>query len=368
MQVPFLDLKAVNAPYADEMAAAARRVIDKGWFILGEECEAFEAEFAAYIGVRHAIGVGSGLDALALVLRSWLATGQLRPGDPVAVPANTFIGSILAISENGLRPLLVEPDPASFNLSAEGVTRALDQGARAVMAVHLYGQAAPVDAIADICKDRGVPLLEDAAQGHGARLGRQRIGSFGTASAFSFYPGKNLGALGDGGAITTDDDDLARHLRALRNYGSEKKYHNEYIGINSRLDELQAALLRVKLRGLDRDNARRRVIARRYLNEIVSDRIALPRDALYPESHVWHLFVVRCAERDGLAQRLASQGIGTQIHYPTPPHQQPCYRGSLDHFNLPLTEQIHREVLSLPLSPVMSDLEVSAVIAAVNSF
>lgn len=368
MQIPFLDLKAVNAPYADEMASVSRRVIDRGWFILGEECEAFEAEFAAYIGVRHAVGVGTGLDALALVLRAWLSNGQLRPGDRIAVPANTFIGSILAISETGLIPLLVEPDLESYNLSAEGVTWALDQGAKGVMAVHLYGRAAPVDVISDICRARGVPLLEDAAQGHGARLGTRRVGSFGTASGFSFYPGKNLGALGDGGAITTDDDDLARCLRALRNYGSEKKYFNEYIGINSRLDEMQAAFLRVKLRGLEDDNARRRMIAHRYLAEISSDKVVLPGDSGDPESHVWHLFIVRCAERDALAKSLALRGIGTQVHYPIPPHQQPCYRGSLDHFSLPLTEQIHREVLSLPLSPVMSDHEVSSVIAAVNSF
>jgi len=368
VEVPFLDLKAVNAPYAEDMALAVRRVIDKGWFILGEECEAFEAEFAAYIGVRHAIGVGSGLDALALVLRSWIAGGLLCPGDSIAVPANTFIGSILAISENGLSPLLVEPDEASFNLSADGVTWALDRGAKGVMAVHLYGRAAPVDDIAQICKLRGVPLLEDAAQGHGAWLRGRRIGSFGDASAFSFYPGKNLGALGDGGAVTTNDDDLARHLRALRNYGSEKKYYNEYIGVNSRLDEMQAAMLRVKLRGLDQDNARRRAIAHRYLNEISSDRLTLPKDTEETESHVWHLFIVRCAERDALAQSLRAKGIGTQIHYPTPPHLQPCYRGSLDHFNLPITEQIHRDVLSLPLSPTMLNSEVTAVIAAVNSF
>lgn len=368
MEVPFLNLKAVNAPYAEDMALAARRVIDKGWFILGEECEAFEAEFAAYIGVRHAIGVGSGLDALALVLRSWIAGGRVCPGDSIAVPANTFIGSILAISENGLSPLLVEPDEASFNLSADGVTWALDRGAKGVMAVHLYGRAAPLDDIAEICKLRDVPLLEDAAQGHGARLRGRRVGSFGDASAFSFYPGKNLGALGDGGAVTTNDDDLARHLRALRNYGSEKKYYNEYIGVNSRLDEMQAAMLRVKLRGLDQDNGRRRAIAHRYLNEISSDRLTLPKDTEETESHVWHLFIVRCAERDALANSLRAKGIGTQIHYPTPPHLQPCYRGSLDHFTLPITEQIHREVLSLPLSPTMLDCEVTAVVAAINSF
>ncbi|WP_233842879.1 DegT/DnrJ/EryC1/StrS family aminotransferase [Dyella sp. 2HG41-7] len=366
MRVPFLSLRDVHARYADELKAAASRVIDSGWYVLGEEVPAFEREFAAYCGVRHAVGVGNGLDALSLILRGYKELGFLHDGDEVLVPANTFIASFLAITTNGLVPVPVEPDPASFNIDAACAKAAIGSRTRAVMAVHLYGQLADMTALTALARRHGLLLIEDAAQAHGAMCDRQKAGAFGDAAAFSFFPAKNLGALGDGGAVVTNDTALAKCVAALRNYGSQTKYHHLFQGLNSRLDEIQAAMLRVKLKYLDEDTARRRHVACRYREGIHHPHIQLP-SAISEERHVWHLFVVRCAYRDALQRHLQANGIQAQVHYPVPPHRQPAYP-SLHGLSLPLTEALHREVLSLPISPVMSEDEVDAVIDACQTF
>lgn len=364
--VPFLDLGEVNAPYADELKAAANRVIDSGWYILGKEVAAFENEFATWCGVKHAIGVGNGLDALSLILRAYIERGVLREGDEVIVPANTFIASFLAITANRLVPVPVEPDEDSFNLDAARVEAAVGPRTRAIMAVHLYGRLADMPALADIARRRGLLLIEDAAQAHGAARGGRKAGAFGDAAAFSFYPGKNLGALGDGGAVVTDDDDLAAHVLALRNYGSRVKYEHTIQGVNSRLDELQAAMLRVKLRHVDADNARRSTVAAVYREAIDHPAIRLPEPGA-PGEHVWHLFVVRSGRRDALRDHLARSGVQTQVHYPVPPHKQPAY-APLHELNLPITERIHEQVLSLPMAANLRDGYVERVIEACTAF
>lgn len=366
--VPFLDLKAINARHRAELIEAMTRVLDSGWYILGEEVKAFETEFAAYVGVPHCVGTSDGLSALILTLRAWKELGYLKDGDGVAVPANTYIASILAITENRLRPVLVEPDEDTFNLGAEKLEAALDSGVKAVLAVHLYGQLADMPGIVEICRKRGLLLLEDAAQAHGASLNGIKAGAWGDAAGFSFYPGKNLGALGDAGAVTCKDAKLAEMLRALRNYGSHKKYYNLVQGPNDRLDELQAALLRVKLPHLDEDNARRRQIALRYSVGISNTLVRLPVMPGAPQSHVWHLYVVRLSARQALLDRLEQVGIAGSIHYPVPPHQQPAYKGKLSQPKLRLTEAIHESVLSLPISPEMSNSSVDAVVEAINGF
>ena len=366
MNVPFLDLKAINARHAAELKSAAARVIDSGWYVLGEEVKAFEAEFAAWVGSPHCVGTSDGLSALILALRSWKELGLLKEGDAVAVPANTYIASILAITENRLRPVLVEPDEDTFNLGAEKLAVALTPDVKAVLAVHLYGQLADMPAIAPLCRERGLLLLEDAAQAHGAKIEGIKAGAWGDAAAFSFYPGKNLGALGDAGALTCKDAKLAEMVRALRNYGSHEKYKNLVQGPNDRLDELQAALLRVKLKHIDADNARRREIAQRYRREIKNPSVRLPSVRAGEDSHVWHLFVVRVPDRTAFQQRLLDRGVNTAIHYPIAPHQQLAYAKELGHLKLSLTEVIHSEVVSLPINPVMSDEQVSYVIATVN--
>lgn len=376
MPVPFLDLRAVNAQYAGELADAAKRVIDSGWYIHGEEHAAFEREFAAWNGSKHALGVANGLDALTLVLRAWKELGVLKDGDEVIVPANTYIASVLAVTENRLKPVFVEPDARTYNLSVEGIRKALTPGVKAILVVHLYGRIAPMPEIMALAKERGLKVLEDCAQSHGATIDSRKCGLFGDASGFSFYPGKNLGALGDAGAVTTDDDTLADTVKALRNYGSHKKYHNLFQGPNSRLDEMQSALLRVKLRHLDAETERRRDIAARYLSEIKTTAVTLPQTpeslvsgspVFAREACVWHLFVVRCARREALQKHLAERGVQTVIHYPIPPHKQECYRDYAG-LSLPVTEAIHNEVLSLPISPVMTDAQAAEVIAAVNDF
>lgn len=366
MSIPFLDLKPLNAQYRDALVAAATRVIDSGWYVLGREVAAFEAEFAAWNGSHHCIGVANGLDALTLVLRAWKEHGVLAEGDEVVVPANTYIASILAISENHLRPVLVEPDPLTFNLDPARLAAALTPRTRAILVVHLYGLAADMTAITAFARQHGLKVLEDCAQAHGAEVAGKKVGALGDAAGFSFYPGKNLGALGDAGCVTTDDEQLATTLRALRNYGSEQKYKNRYKGPNSRLDEMQAALLRAKLPHLDAETSARRRIAARYLAEIRNPLVLLPSSPA-PSAHVFHLFVIRTTERDRLQRWLADRGVQTMVHYPIPPHHQDAYR-EYRTLSLPLTEAIHREVLSLPLSPVMSDDQVSAVIDAVNRF
>ena len=366
MNVPFLDLKAINARHAAELKAAAARVIDSGWYVLGEEVKAFESEFAVWTGSPHCVGTSDGLSALILALRGWRELGLLKDGDGVAVPANTYIASILAITENRLRPVLVEPDEDTFNLGAAKLAAALTPDVKAVLAVHLYGQLADMPAIAQLCRERGLLLLEDAAQAHGAHIGGVKAGAWGDAAAFSFYPGKNLGALGDAGTLTCKDAKLAEMVRALRNYGSHEKYKNLVQGPNDRLDELQAALLRVKLKYIDSDNARRREIAARYRREIKHPALRLPFVRAGEDSHVWHLFVVRVDDRAAFQQRLLDKGVHTAIHYPIAPHHQPAYAKVLGHLKFPLTEAIHREVVSLPISPVMTDAQVEQLIKVAN--
>lgn len=366
MNVPFLDAGAINARYADQLKAAAARVIDSGRYILGEELAAFEKEFASYCGVQHAVGVGNGLDALSLILRGYKELGVLKEGDEVIVPGNTFIATILAITDNRLIPVPVEPDPVTFNIDPISVETAIGPRTRAIMAVHLYGQLADMPRLAELASRHGLLLIEDAAQAHGAARELRKAGAFGDAAAFSFFPAKNLGALGDGGAVVTNNDDLLQRIHALRNYGSEVKYQHLYQGINSRLDEIQAAMLRVKLAHLDEDTRQRRRIALRYRELIRHPLVRLPEVSI-EESHAWHLFVVRSAHRDALQKHLSTQGIQTLVHYPIPPHRQPAY-ASLQHVHLPLTEQLHKEVLSLPMGPTMSSDDVDRVIAACQSF
>lgn len=376
--IPFLDLKGINAQYRAELIQAATDVIDSGWYIQGQQVNAFEQEFADYCGTKHCIGVGNGLDALILVLRAWKELGKLKEGDEVIVPANTYIASILAITENRLVPILVEPDYGSYNLCPKGTEAAITSKTKVILPVHLYGQLADMTAIMDIAKRHDVLVLEDSAQAHGANINGRKAGSWGDASGFSFYPGKNLGALGDAGALTTDDDELAQTIRALSNYGSHKKYEHVYQGINSRLDEMQAAMLRVKLRYLDAETTKRREIAKIYQEDITCKAISLPGQhsvlstyscdsVLVDEAHVWHLFVIRTQWRDALQQHLAKQDVQTLIHYPISPHQQHAYKKWVKK-SYPLTETIHKEVLSLPISPVMSDEEIQIVIDSINKF
>jgi dTDP-4-amino-4,6-dideoxygalactose transaminase len=366
VRIPFLDLKAINARDHDACHAALDRVLDSGWFILGGEVEAFEREFAAYCGVRHCVGTGNGLDALHLILRAY----GIGAGDEVIVPSNTYIATWLAVTHARATPVPVEPDECSFNIDPARIRAALTPRTRAIIAVHLYGRPAEMDAIRSLAAEHGLKLIEDAAQAHGAVYRSKRAGALGDAAGFSFYPGKNLGALGDGGAVTTDDDGLAERLRVLRNYGARSKYRNEEIGFNCRLDELQAAFLREKLKRLDADNTRRRGIAARYRSGLSGHGhgLTLPQDPTDGEP-IWHLFVVRSAERDALQRFLAERGVQTVIHYPVPPHCQPAYLGlGYAPGALPIAERIHREVLSLPMGPTVLDDDVEAVIAAVNSF
>ncbi|WP_283597171.1 DegT/DnrJ/EryC1/StrS family aminotransferase [Photobacterium phosphoreum] len=364
--IKFLDLQAINRQYQTELKEACARVIDSGWYIMGNELEAFEGKFAEYCGVKYAIGVANGLDALSLVLRAWKELGKLKSGDEIIVPANTYIASILAITENDLVPILIEPDASTFNLCPNLVEAAITEKTKAILPVHLYGLISPMLELVDIADKYNLLILEDCAQSHGASINDKKCGSFGTASAFSFYPGKNLGALGDAGAITTNDDELAQSLKAIRNYGSHKKYENLYKGVNSRLDEIQAAMLSVKLDYLDNETKLRRHVANRYLSEINNSLITLPCYKV-EENHVWHLFVIRCNQREKLQNHLDNQGIQTLIHYPLPPYKQKAYSEWSD-LSLPITENIHETVLSLPISPLLSDEDISFIIKSVNGF
>lgn len=364
--VDFLNLKEINTVYRQELIDACTRVIDSGWYIHGSEVRAFEESFAEYCGVKFCIGVANGLDALTLTLRAWKELGKLQNGDEVIVPANTYIASILAITENRLQPTLVEPDVQTLNISVDKIAAAITNKTRAILPVHLYGRLANMSEIMDLAAHYNLLVLEDSAQAHGASIQDKKAGSWGHASGFSFYPGKNLGALGDAGAITTNDEELAYTVRAIANYGSHKKYHNMYQGVNSRLDELQSAILLVKLKYLNSDTMKRRQIATAYLQGIRNSSIQLPESGLENE-HVWHLFVIRSRNRDALSNYLNKQGIQTLVHYPIPPHQQPAY-AKLIQQNYPITEQIHNQVLSLPISPVMTDVEVQKVINVVNEF
>jgi len=366
MNIPFLSLKEINNRYKDEICDAINRVIDSGWYLHGEEIKDFEKEFSKYCGVKHCIGVANGLDALSLIIRAYKELGKLVAGDEVIVPANTYIASILAISANGLIPILVEPNLYTYTLDPKRIESALSSKTSVIMPVHLYGQVCEMKEITDIAKKNNLLIIEDSAQSHGAIYNGQKAGSLGHASGFSFYPGKNLGALGDAGAVTTNDDILADTVRTIANYGSHEKYINEYKGINSRLDEIQAAVLSIRLRNLDSDNNRRRQIAKYYRDNIRNKEIILP--SISDEStHVWHIFAIRCRKRDKLQQYLATNGIQTLIHYPIPPHKQAAYK-EWNILKYPITEQIHTEILSLPISPVLTDSQVKEVVFNVNSF
>lgn len=369
--IPFLDLKAINQQYRQNLIDAATRVIDSGWYVLGQEVNAFEEEFARYCGTRHCVGMANGLDALVLTLRAWKELGKLKEGDEVIVPANTYIASILAITVNRLKPVLVEPNTQSYNLCPDEVRKAITHKTKAIVAVHLYGQLASMKALMDLANEHQLLVLEDSAQAHGATVDGKRAGNWGHASGFSFYPGKNLGALGDAGAMTTNDAELAHTVRALGNYGSHKKYKNIYQGLNSRLDEMQAAFLRVKLQSLDADTLVRQQVALAYAQGITNPLVTLPigpgSTMASLQNHVFHLFVVRVKARSAFQAHLKSVGIDTLIHYPIPPHQQQAY-SDYQHLALPLTETLHQEVLSLPIGPTIGMAQVDEVIAAVNSF
>lgn len=364
--IPFLNLKEVNAQYQNELKEACSRVIDSGWYLMGKELETFENKFAQYCGTKYAVGMANGLDSLTLVLRAWKELGKLKDGDEVIVQANTYIASILAITENNLVPVLVEPDEFTFNLSRETVENAITGKTKAILPVHLYGQISPMLELRALADKHDLLVLEDCAQAHGAEISGKKAGNWGHAGAFSFYPGKNLGALGDAGAVTTNDKELADTIRALGNYGSHKKYENIYQGINSRLDEIQAAMLSIKLPHLEIEIKQRRYITNRYLNEINNPEIILPKVGEV-DSHVWHLFVVQCANRDALQKHLQEQGVQSLIHYPVPPHKQQAYK-KWNHLVLPLTEKIHQQVLSLPVDPTMNESDISRVISVINEF
>lgn len=364
MSVPFLDLKAINLAQGAELEAAFKRVLNSGWYILGAETAAFEASFAEYCGSAHGIGVANGLDAIFLILKGY----GIGPGDEVIVPSNTFIATWLAVSHCGAKPVPVEPVEGTYNIDASRVEAAISADTKAIIAVHLYGQPADMAPLREIAKRRGLKLIEDAAQAHGARYDGGVAGQLGDAAAFSFYPGKNLGALGDGGAVTTNDDALAERIRTYRNYGSKIKYYNEVAGYNSRLDELQAALLAVKLPALDAGNRQRRAVAAHYQEHLAGIAgLALPEIPSWAEP-VWHLYVVRHRQRDRLAQALAERRIGTIVHYPVPPHLQPAYAAmGYKEGDFPLAEAIHREVLSLPVSPTMTLEDAAEVVAGVKA-
>ncbi|CRM43727.1 DegT/DnrJ/EryC1/StrS family aminotransferase [Pseudomonas sp. 58 R 12] len=369
--IKFLDLKAINHEVRNELLDACARVIDSGWYIGGEELQRFEQAFAQYCGVKHCVGVANGLDALSLTLRAWKELDRLRDGDEVIVPANTYIASVLAITENGLVPVLVEPDPVTYNLNVNNVEQAITSKTKVLLPVHLYGLLSDMPALISIAEKHGLLVLEDSAQSHGASHNGRKAGAWGDASGFSFYPGKNLGALGDAGAITTDDEELAQVLRALRNYGSHEKYQNLYRGVNSRLDEIQAAVLSVKIKYLDAQVTRRREIVQTYLQGIKNTQITLPvppgTQVMEFEAHVWHLFVIRTTHREALQKHLQDKGVQTLIHYPIPIHKQKAY-AELSALSLPITEAIHHEVLSLPLGPTMTSEEAQKVVLACNSF
>ncbi len=374
--IKFLDLKKVNERFRPEIDKAVARVLDSGWYLLGREVEQFEADFAAYCGVRHCIGVANGLDALNLIIKAY----GFGTGDEIIVPANTYIASILAISANGCTPVLVEPQWSTRLIDPERIEEAITPRTKAIMVVHLYGRAMDMTRVWELADKYSLKVIEDSAQAHGAMFEGRRCGSLGDASGFSFYPGKNLGCLGDGGAVTTNDDVLAEKVRAIRNYGSDYKYHHIYKGTNSRLDEIQAAWLGVKLPHLDADNLIRAKVAARYCSEIRNPLIELPwnpdtddgeryaaNHAVGGLAHVWHVFAITCGERDRLNKWLIDNGVQTNIHYPTPPHLQEAY-GEFKNLSLPISERMHREILSLPISPVIFEEEVSEVIRLVNEF
>lgn len=358
--IKFLDLHKLNQPFETQFVSKTTSILDKGWYILGEEVKQFESNFAAFSQAKHCIGVGNGLDALVLILKAYIQLGNLQKGDEIIVPANTYIASILAILQADLVPVFVEPKIDTFNINPDLISESLTSKTKAILLVHLYGQLAEMDKIMEIGYKHNLLIIEDAAQAHGLSFKGSHT------RAFSFYPGKNLGALGDGGAITTNDDKLAEVLFSLRNYGSSKKYHCDYIGVNSRLDELQAAFLNIKLPHLQAENEARKNVAKRYFSEIKNSKIILPFCENI-DNHVFHLFVIRTENRNQLQEYLEENGIETVIHYPIPPHQQKALQ-EFNHLNLPITEKIHREVLSLPISSVLTEEEISHIISTLNNY
>lgn len=375
--IKFLDLKGINQSFEPALSQAVQRVVQSGWYLLGDENKQFENEYAAYCGVQHCIGVANGLDALRLILKAWMELGYMQEGDEIIVPANTYIASILAITDNRLVPVLVEPDFETYNINPYLIEQKITERTKAIMIVHLYGKNAMHTEIERLVKKYALKLIEDGAQSQGATFVStdgtiKASGNIGDAAGHSFYPGKNLGALGDAGAVTTNDTALAKMIRTIANYGSTVKYQNNFEGLNSRLDEIQAAALRVKLQRIQIDNQRRRAIAQYYVDAINNPLIVLPEAAIKNEvknntTHVWHLFVVRCVDRDALQQHLLNNNIQTLIHYPIPPHKQQAYK-QWNNISLPITEQIHNQVLSLPISPILTNEEVEKVAQAVNSF
>lgn len=368
--IPFLDLKSINQQYRNELVEACTRVIDSGWYIGGTELEKFEKNFADYCETKFAIGVANGLDALILVLRAWKELGKLNDGDEVLVPSNTYIASILAITANNLTPVLVEPELESYNIDVNKIELAITDKTKAILPVHLYGQLAAMPEIMQIANKHNLLVLEDSAQSHGAEINGKKAGNWGHASGFSFYPGKNLGALGDAGAVTTNDEELANMLKALRNYGSHEKYKNLLPGVNSRLDEIQAAMLDIKLKYLNEEVKHRRLIAETYLSKIKNPLIQLPLNNVQATTytqHVWHLFVIRTDHREALQKFLVEAGIQTLIHYPIPPHKQQAYKEWND-LSFPISEQIHSQVISLPIGPTLSLEDADKIIALCNQF
>lgn len=372
MKVPFLSLKDVTAMHGEEIQAAVKRVIDSGWYLQGKENEAFECNYADYIGTKYCIGCANGLDALIWIYRAYIELGVMQPGDEVIVPANTYIASILAITENGLTPVLIEPNPDTLEIDDNRIEAAITSRTKSILIVHLYGRLAMTEKIADLCKKHDLKLVEDNAQAHGCKYNGKRTGSLGDGAGHSFYPGKNLGALGDGGAVTTNDEDLAKAIRALANYGSQKKYVFKYSGRNSRLDEIQAAILDVKLRHLDEDIRLRQQVADFYYEHISNPLVTLPKRLPHDEN-VYHLFpiLVKNGKRDALHDYLAENGVGTVIHYPIAPHKQECYANeswNTPQQNLPITESLADEELSLPMSPCLTQEQMEWVVICVNNF
>lgn len=366
--ISFLDLKKINKPYETAFQEKLKSVLQSGWYILGNEVEVFESNFAQHCGTKHCIGTGNGLDALVLIFKAYIQLGMLKKGDEVIVPANTYIASILSVLQAGLIPVLVEPKLETYNINPDLIAEKITPKTKAILAVHLYGQLAEMDTINEIAIANKLLVIEDAAQSHGAIIDfdNRKVGNLSNAAAFSFYPGKNLGALGDAGAVTTNDSELAKVIQSLRNYGSETKYYNEYIGVNSRLDELQAAFLNVKLPYLNSENQKRRIIAKCYLSRIKNDKLVLPYwDGT--KNHVFHLFVIRTKNRNALQLYLKENGIESMIHYPIPPHKQKAL-ASFNNLSFPVTEKIHDEVLSIPISPVMTMDEVNYVVSILNKY
>jgi dTDP-4-amino-4,6-dideoxygalactose transaminase len=370
--IKFLDLKKINDSFEPQLSDALRRVLDSGWYLLGKEASGFEQEYSKFIGTKHCIGVANGLDALRIILRAYIELGTFKEGDEIIVPANTYIASILAITDNRLVPVLVEPDINTCNIDPFKIEKSISSRTKAIMIVHLYGQNSMHNEIQRIADKYNLKLVEDNAQAQGCHFGDKHTGALGDAAGHSFYPGKNLGALGDAGAVTTNNDTLADVVRTLANYGSKVKYQNQYKGLNSRLDEIHAAILRVKLPRLDADNQRRREIAEYYINNLTNPNILLPaanngQVVTRNQEHVWHLFVIRHERRNDLQKFLSENEIQTIIHYPIPPHQQLAY-AEWNRMTFQLTEQIHNQVLSLPISQVMSEQEVRKVVDVVNAF